>query len=143
MPFTSTDQTGQPVLNGSVAQGGGVDGPRLEKIVAKTAAYTCLLSEWGTTFTNRGATASVTFTLPAVTSAVAGMWYKFYAVSNYGLVIASNGSSDNIVARNDAAADSITFSTTSLMIGACVQVTWDGTGWLAQILSDGNTLAVA
>ena len=143
MPYTSTDQTGQPVLNGSVASGGGVDGPRLDKFSAKTSAYTCLLSEWGTTFTNRGATASVTFTLPAVTSAITGVWYKFYAVSNYGMVIASNGSSDNIVARNDAGADSVTFSTTSLMIGACARVAWDGTGWLCEILSDGNTLAVA
>lgn len=142
MPFTSTDQTGQPVLGGSVASGGGVDGPRLEKISAKTSAYTCLLSEWGTTFTNRGATASVTFTLPAVTSAIAGMWYRFYAVSNYGLVIASNGSSDNIVALNDAGADTITCTTTSLMIGANVLVIFDGTGWLA-IEGAGATYAVA
>ncbi len=143
MPFSSTDQTAQPVLNGSVASGGGVSGPRLSPVTAKTSAYTCKLSEWGTIFTNRGATASVTFTLPAVTSAVSGMWYEFFAVSNYGLVIASNGSSDNIVCRNDAGADSVTSSTTSLMIGFSARVTWDGTGWLCQILSDGNTLAVA
>ena len=142
MPYNSIDQTGQPVLNGSVSSGGGVSGPRLEKISAKTAAYTCLISEWGTTFTTRGATASVTFTLPAVTDLVAGMWFRFFNVSAYGMVIASNGSSDNIVAKNDAGADTITCTTTSLMIGANVLVIWDGTGWLA-IEGDGPTYVVA
>lgn len=115
----------------------------LETISAKTAAYSVLEADLGKTFTTRGATAAVTFTLPAVTSFTAGWWCRFYNVSAYGMVIASNGSSDNIVGKNDATADSLTFTTTSLMIGACVKVIWDGTGWLSLIESDGNTCAVA
>lgn len=144
MPFSNLVQQHQPVKGGAITTtGGSSDGPNLASISAKTAAYSVLLSDWGKMFTNRGATASVTFTLPAVTSAVAGIWYEFFAVSNYGLVIASNGSSDNIVCRNDATADTVTANTTSLMIGFSARVTWDGTGWLCQILSDGNTLVVA
>lgn len=143
MPFDTKVQQHQPVLNGAVTPTGGLNAPGLMSIAAKTAAYTVLLSDWGKLFTNRGATASVTFTLPAVTDATAGIWYEFFAVSNYGLIIASGGSSDNIVCRNDATADSVTANTTSLMIGFSARVTWDGTGWLCQILSDGNTLVVA
>lgn len=139
MPFDSKVQTHSPQLNGSVTVTGGIDTPVMESISAKTASYTVLLSEWGTTFTTRGATAAVTFTLPAVTNATAGIWYRFYNVSAYGLVVASNGSNDNIVAVNDAAADSVTCTTTSLMIGACVKVIWDGTGWLSINESSGPT----
>lgn len=143
MPLDPKVQTHQPVLGGAVSSTGGFDAPRLESISAKTAAYTVLLSDWGKTFTTRGATAAVTFTLPAVTNATAGIWFRFYNVSAYGMVIASSGSSDNIVGRNDATADSLTCTTTSLMIGACIRVIWDGTGWLSLIESDGNTVAVA
>lgn len=142
MPYSAQDQVHSPVLNGGVSIYGADSGVHLERIVAKTAAYTVKDNEWGTTFTNRGATASVTFTLPAVTSLVAGMWFRFFAVSNYGLVVASAGSSDNIVALNDAGADSITCTTTSRMIGAVITVIFDGTGWLA-IEGAGATYTVA
>jgi len=111
-------------------------------IKAKTTAYTVLATESGVVFTNRGATASVTFTLPAVTNLPIGFEVTFYGVSAYGLVVASNGSSDNIVALNDAAADSITATTTSRMIGANVRVQFDGTGWLSYE-GAGATYAVA
>jgi hypothetical protein len=111
-------------------------------IRAKTAAYTVLASESGVLFTNRGATASVAFTLPAVTGLPIGTYYEFYGLSAYGFSVASNGSLDNIVAVNDAAADSLTATTTSLIIGAWCKVIWDGTAWLS-IRGSGNTFAVA
>lgn len=114
----------------------------LEKIVAKTAAYTLVPGDFGTTFTNRGATASVTFTLPPVADLPAGWWVKFYGVVNAGMAVASNGSSDNIVSLNDATADSITMTTNSLAIGAALTLTWDGTGWLSERHS-GNTYTTA
>ena len=110
--------------------------------IAKTAAYSVLSTDHGRLFTNRGATASVTFTLPAVTNLPVGFTVSFFAVSNYGLVVASNGSSDNIVALNDAGADTITCTTTSRMIGANIKVVWDGVGWLA-IEGAGATYTVA
>lgn len=143
MPFSVYQQTGNPVTNGPINAIGAASGPQLETIAAKTAAYSVLPSDWGKTLTTRGATAAITFTLPAVTSLTAGIWFRFFNVSAYGMVIASNGSNDNIVSVNDAAADSITCTTTSLMIGACVRVIWDGTSWLALNESAGPTYTKA
>ena len=114
----------------------------LEKITAKVAAYTLTPNDFGTTFTNRGATASVTFTLPAVADLPTGWWVRFYGVVNAGMVIASNGSADNISSLNDDAADSITMTTNSLAIGASVHLVWDGTRWLSDRHS-GNTYTTA
>lgn len=115
----------------------------LPVIKAKTAAYDVLATESGSIFTTRGAGSSVTFTLPAVTNLPIGVEYTFYNVAATGMVVASNGSSDNIVTLNDAGADTITCTTTSRMIGAAVRVIWDGTAWLAFQASVGNTYAVA
>jgi hypothetical protein len=112
-------------------------------IKAKTAAYTVTVAEAGVLFTNEGATASVAFTLPAVTGVPIGTEYTFYGMSAYGMSVLSNGSSDNIVAKNDVAADSITCTTTSLMIGAAVRVIWSGTKWLSFSASVGPTYVVA
>ena len=113
-----------------------------QAIVAKVAAYTVAASESGTMFTNRGATAAVVFTLPAVTGLPPGVNFTFYGISATGFTVASGGSSDNIVAVNDVAADSLTATTTSLIIGAAVRVIWDGTAWLSFRYA-GNTIAVA
>jgi len=103
----------------------------LMKIVAKVTTYQILASDLGTLFTNRGSTASFTFTLPPTADIQAGWWCEFFGVSAYGFVVASSGSSDNIVALNDAGADTLTMTTASRIIGASVRVVWDGTGWLA------------
>jgi hypothetical protein len=113
------------------------------KITAKTAAYTITAEESGTLFTNRGATAAFTFTLPAVTGLPIGVNYSFYGVTNAGYTVASNGSLDNIMTKNDLAADSITMTTDSLAISASVEVIWDGTKWLARQASVGPTYTVA
>lgn len=104
----------------------------LRKISAKVTTYQVLSSDLGVTFTNRGATASFTFTLPTVGDLPVGWWCEFYGVSATGFVIASAGSLDNIVALNDAAADTITMTSVSRIIGATVRVTWDGTSWLVE-----------
>lgn len=113
-----------------------------QQIAHKAASYTVTAAESGTLFTNRGATVAITFTLPAVTGLPIGTRYEFYGSNAYGFTVASGGSSDNIVALNDAAADSLTVTTTSLIIGAHVRVIWDGTAWLS-IRAAGNTFAVA
>ena len=112
-------------------------------IRAKTAAYTVTAAESGVIFTNRGATAAITFTLPAVSGLPIGTDYTFYGVSASGFTVASNGSSDNILSLNDAGADSITCTTASKILGASVHVVWDGTNWLATQRSVGNTYTVA
>lgn len=113
-----------------------------KKVSAKTASYQVKETDIGTTFTTRGATGAITFTLPTVTYLEVGWWARFYNVVDQNMVVASQGSSDNIVAIHDAAADTLTFSTASNKIGACITVIWDGTGWLS-MASNANTLTVA
>jgi len=111
-------------------------------IKAKTASYTVTVEESGVLFTNRGATAAITFTLPLNSTCPIGTWFEFYGVSATGFTVASNPA-DTIVTKNDAAADSITMTTTSLMIGAAVKFVWDGTAWLSYNQSSGPTYTVA
>jgi len=103
-------------------------------ISAKTASYSVRPEDIGKIFTNRGAGGAVTFTLPTVSTIAAGWWCEFFVVADQNVVIASQGSSDNIVTFNDAGADSITISTAGEIIGASVRVIWDGTSWLAQLM---------
>lgn len=105
-------------------------------IKAKTAAYQVLTSDHGVFFTNEGAGGSVTFTLPPVTSPTLppGWNCRFYVAADQSIVVASSGSLDNIYAFNDAAADSVAFSTSAEKVGNCLEVLWTGTGW-ASIVS--------
>ena len=84
------------------------------RTVLKTATGDITAAENGATFVCAGAGA-VTLTLPALAT---GLSYKFLNTVAQNLIIASNGSSDNIVTINDLSADSITFSTGSAQIGA-------------------------
>lgn len=144
MPFNSTqNQTNVPLGGGISPYGALVGVPLYATVTAKTAAYTVKESEFGVIFTNRGCTAAVAFTLPPVTSLPTGWWAMFYSVDNDGISVASNGSSDNITAKNDATADSITMTTNSLSIGAGLLVIWDGTSWLTFQAGWGQTYTVA
>ena len=111
-------------------------------IKAKTASYTCTVDESGVLFTNRGATVAITFTLPLNSTCPIGTWFEFYGVSATGFTVASNPS-DTLVVKNDATADTLTMTTTSLIIGAAVKVVWDGVGWLTYNQSVGPTYTVA
>lgn len=113
-----------------------------QAIKAKTASYTLSASESGTLFTNRGATAAITFTLPLNSTCPIGTWFEFFGVSATGFTVASNPS-DTMVVKNDANADTVTMTTTSLIIGAAVRVVWDGTGWLTWFASSGPTYVIA
>jgi hypothetical protein len=152
MPRSPLEQTYANPINGS---GMGVDGRYglgmtnfLQRIVHNgtlasggTATYSVLPNQCGTLFTTRGNTAACTFTLPAVSTLPTGWWVSFFNVSAYGMVIASNGSSDDIVAFNDATADSITCTSAAEIIGTHIKVVWDGTGWLAHY--DNGSIATA
>jgi hypothetical protein len=110
-------------------------------IKAKTAAYTVLASEDGVVFTNRGATAAVAFILPLNSTIPIGFECTFYGISATGFSVASNPA-DTLVVLNDATADSLTMTTTSLIIGAALRVMWDGVGWMT-FRWGGNTFTVA
>jgi hypothetical protein len=114
------------------------------KISAKTAAYQVVEKDFATFFTTRGNGATITFTLPLTSTLLAGWWCEFFNVVDYEFIIASYGSSDDIVSLADINADSITFTTDGEQIGISVRVTWDGTGWLAQMLNpEAITVTVA
>lgn len=95
--------------------------------VAKTASYTVLAKDNGTLFTTTGASGTVTFTLPAIAP---GLAFGFLNVVDQTMGVAS-AEGDNIVAINDASADSLTFSTSSQKIGAYLKVFSNsaGTKW--------------
>lgn len=108
----------------------GVRNGTWKDVVAKTANYTVTTADADTLFTNRGAAGSVTFTLPATASK--GLRFGFFVVADQNVVVAS-GTADTMVVFNDAAADSIAFSTASEKIGAMIEVIGDGTGWLTLV----------
>ena len=89
-----------------------------QRTILKTATGTITASENGAKFVVVGS-AAVTLTLPAI---VPGLSYKFYNAADQNLIVASNGSSDNIVGLGDLSGDTITFSTSSEKIGAEVDV---------------------
>jgi hypothetical protein len=94
------------------------------KIIAKTASYTVTAKESGSIFTTVGATAAVTFTLPAITDGP--FRFTFICGADYSMVVAA-ATADTMLTMNDLAADNITFNTTAERIGGCVEVYCDGT----------------
>jgi hypothetical protein len=121
----------------------GIVADAYKKISAQTAAYQIHEKDFGTLFTTRGASGSVTFTLPVTTTIETGWWCEFYQAADQNMVIASYGSSDNITFHNDLTADTITFSTATELIGNSVRVVWDGTGWLAMVMAEETVTVVA
>jgi len=101
-----------------------------QTVTAKTTSYTCLYTDSSKVFTDTGAGAARTFTLPAVT--YTGWTADFVWVSGNAMVVAS-AEGDNMVLFNDATADSISFATAGEIIGNSVTVISDGTRWLCQV----------
>jgi hypothetical protein len=83
--------------------------------VAKTANYTVVSADNGTLFTNTGATGAVTFTLPAVATSE-GQSFEFLATVAQNVEVAS-AEGTNIVWDGNAGRSSLTFSTSSHIIG--------------------------
>lgn len=75
------------------------------------------------------ATAAVNFTLPTLAE---GLHFGFYQTADANMVLTAPGSNDSLVTDGDAAADTITYSTSSHKIGsfATVQAAPDATVWL-------------
>ena len=107
----------------------------------KTADYTCTVNDSGTIFNVTGAEALVTFTLPTVTDAD-GCFYMFVNTVDQNMVITSSPA-DKMVYDNDAAADSLTASTSGHKIGAAIIVVSDGANWLAWCAGNGSAAFTA
>lgn len=111
-------------------------------VVAKTANYTVTAADNNAIFTNQGATAAVTFTLPTLAK---GLRYKFFAEAAQDVHVVS-ATADTMVVFNDAAADSININTSNEIIGGSVELVAnaDATKWLVmESIHDGQTLVVA
>src|SRR5262245_16521047 len=100
-------------------------------VEAKTASYAMTGRDHGKLFTNEGASGSVTFTLPPVTSPTLppGWYCRVFVAADQTVTVVSAGSLDNLYAFNDVAADSIAFSTSSEKVGSGILLIWTGTGW--------------
>jgi len=107
-------------------------------ITAKATNYTVTAAETGTIFTTAGASGAVQFTLP---TAADGLYYLFVNAVNQNMTI-TYGTGDKIITFNDAAADSVAFSTTNEKIGAVALAFSDGTNWYVINLSP-NTATVS
>lgn len=90
--------------------------------VAKTEAYTIKESEIGTLFTNRGASGSVTFTLPAPKK---GLFFGFTkAVNNQNLVVTTDVAATKIHGLTQG----VTLTNSTSEYGV-LQIYCDGTAW--------------
>jgi hypothetical protein len=97
-----------------------------QPVEAKTSAYAVKERDCGKLLTNRGAGASVTFTLPAPRSAITGFWVEFATVAAQPIVVAVSGN-DKLIVHADATADTLT---TAATIGQHIKVICDGTGYI-------------
>lgn len=112
------------------------------RIVALTGtAQTLLARDSGTIYHNVGLTASITVTLPAIASGP--FYFKIIQGAGFSIVVTSVVA-DTIITFNDAAADSVTFSTSSELIGGHYEVLCDGTNLfvLPILASEAQTLTV-
>jgi hypothetical protein len=101
------------------------------KYVTKSASYTVVAADSGTTFL--ADTADATFTLPTIKE---GMTFEFIRTDDFEMVVTS-AAGDDMIVGGDAAADSVTFTTASQQIGARIRVTAIRVGsnlkWLAEL----------
>lgn len=118
------------------------------RISAQTGNYAVLLptilatgDPSGTIFTNRGAAGAVTFTLPAVTLAMFGLFYDFVGVANQTFTVA--GTAGQVVTFNNAAATSVACSTAGAKIGNHIRAYCDGVSWHLNGDTVGGTYTVA
>jgi hypothetical protein len=112
-------------------------------IVPKTGSFTLDPNQYpsGTRFTNRGASGAVTITLPLLNTAAPWVGYRleFFGVADQNIAFATTATYG--VTFNNAAATSLTASTSSQKIGALLEAAWDGTSWHLTALRGTGTVA--
>lgn len=111
-------------------------------VVAHTASFTLQASDFGKIHTTRGATGAIVFTVPAAATSKGG-FAIFINVADQDMTVAG-ANTDELVVFNDAAADSIGFTTTGEQIGGMFLAICDGTGWcVAPIATETQTVTIA
>lgn len=113
-----------------------------KRFQSKTSNYTVVANDNYSLFNNSGAGGAVTFTLPVLAN---GYVFGFSVQADQTLTVASN-EGDNMIAFNDASADSVEFSTSGEKLGGLFVVFTNpgATKWIVMNLSAGaNTVTVA
>jgi len=144
MPTNATAQTQMKTYKGhapALDANGVIDDISYKRnVVAKTADYTITAKETGTLFTTIGATGGVNFTLP---TNVAGLEFWFMAAVDLELMVTAE-TADTLITFNDAAADSVAFTTASEHIGSGFIVVGDGDWWhVFTLASNGGSIAAS
>lgn len=100
----------------------------VKEVVALAASTTLTNEDLGKLFTNRGASGAVTITLPTPSSDNAGGHVQVRVVADQNVTVncSTNG---KIVLINDAAGNSVAWSTSSEKIGGGGLFESDGTNW--------------
>ena len=109
-----------------------------QPVLAKTASYSVTAADGSALITNRGATGTITITLPTQASVGVGFWVEVFVVAGYNVTV-DTATADTMVTTNDATADSISWGTSSEIIGSGARFVSDGTGWLCIQNSGGLT----
>lgn len=104
-------------------------------IEAKTASYRMSAADNGKMFTNRGAGGAITFTL-APTGDISAGWHCWVMTAAATEIVVESPTADTMTTFNDLTADSVSFATTSEIIGGAWMFTWDGTGWLTFVMAE-------
>lgn len=115
------------------------------RVLGKLASYTIQYpaDAPGTTFTNKGATGAITFTLPTPNRGLLGVYYRFKVLVAQNLFVASPVA-DTLVVLSDTAADTLVCNTIGGIIEAEVVEVSDGVfQWAASGLAVGHTYTVA
>lgn len=119
------------------------------KLVAKTASFTLdpTTTKVGTLFTNKGAAGAVTMTLPQLSGSAGGTWDGYWVefASEVDQTIAVACTAGKAITDGNAAATSLTASTASHKIGACIRAVWDAAAakWFLFGINSGVTYTVA
>ena len=106
-----------------------IDSIRTSPVLAKTANHTITADEAksGTIFTNRGASGTVAFTLPAPSADLTGVRILLVAIAAE-VISVETATADTLVTMGDAAADKLAAPGS---IGAEIECWCDGTSWIA------------
>lgn len=110
---------------------------RKVKVIA-AAAYTLALEDTGTLFIVDFA-GTTTITLPAASAAFKGVWAEFFTKQDETLTVVG-ATADQIIAHNDAAADSVSLATTTEQIGSGIRAICTGTDWLVHFIPAAETV---
>ena len=105
------------------------------QVISKTGDYAVSVNDSGKLIIANKAGTAVAFTLPAVASSK-GRTYYFAVLGSGGMTINGPAGTNVIVGKNNAAANTVAFTTASEMIGAACRFWGDGTYYYFMQLSD-------